>query len=450
MVLKELGVEAVRLVGKIRDLSRDLSHRIGETLKNRSVVTEYSQALGPSQIPPPENFPVWPMPKSGFFQAYLSWAVPRTEAPAAFHVATALVAAAIVLGRKCAVKVGDLTLHPNIYAILVGESTLVRKTHALSMQRRILQKAEEIIQPDNGFYFADDGTPEGLLLELAEQGRGIKAFNEFGAFLKKIKKRDYMGSFAGFLTELYDCPPQYRKRLAEKSYTVEAPFLCIEGATTREWLVDAMDESDIQSGFLARFLFFSADDKIELIPITPLRDEKAERRLAEELAKLYEVGGTFEPTVQAKEIYKSWYIKHRQELKAPGMSLLSSYYGRLEGYVWKIALIFEAVTNSRLTSISEGSTKLAIQLVERLKERLRPLILKDFQPSEWSKKVHKVRRLIKGAGMAGIGRSPLLRNSHLRAHELNEVLGWLQETEEIRSDSAAKGSFRYFYLKKKS
>ncbi len=52
------------------------------------------------------------------------------------------------------------------------------------------------------------------------------------------------------------------------------------------------------------------------------------------------------------------------------MGLLSSYYGRLEGYVWKIALIFEATSNCNPQVISAESVQLAIKFVEKLKQDL--------------------------------------------------------------------------------
>jgi hypothetical protein len=311
------------------------------------------------------------------------------------------------------------------------------------MLRRILKKVEKLLRLSDGFFLADDGTPEGLLEELLQKERGIKVFQEFGDFLKQTKKKDYLGGFTGLLTELYDCPSTYSKQLSKSYFQILEPFLCLFGATTKAWLVDGMEESDIHGGFLARFLLFPGNEETQLIPITPPRDEQAEQKLAQQLAELYEISGTFEPTEEAKETYAKWYRRHRNELKSPGMGLLSSYYGRLEGYVWKIAFIFEAATNLSLNSVSTDSVKLAIDFVERLKKDLKPLILSDFQPSYWAKTTNKVVRLIRSAGSEGIIRSTLLRSTHLKAKQFTEVLDWLREAGEIRDKPNGTKGTRY-------
>ena len=121
------------------------------------------------------------------------------------------------------------------------------------------------------------------------------------------------------------------------------------------------------------------------------------------------------------------------------MALLSPYYGRLEGYVWKIALIFEVTTDSESRSISAESTKLAIRFVEHLKGNLRPLIQQDLQPTTFAKKLEKVRRLIQKAGPTGITRSALLRASHLPAKELTDICSTLDEREEIEPRTELRG-----------
>jgi len=388
----------------------------------------------------------WPIPETGFISDYLEWAVPRTEAPVDFHLAAALVGVGIALGRKCSVQVGDLTFHPNIYAVCVGQSTLVRKTHSINMLRRILEKVKAQLKLDYGFFLADDGTPEGVLTELRKKQRGIKAFNEFGDFLKKTKKKDYLGGFTGLLTELYDCPRSYTKQLSKDSFEIEEPFLCLLAATTKEWLLEGMDESDIQGGFLARFLLFPGNEEVDLIAITPKRDEEIEQQLAEQLGKLHNLSRTFAPTKETEKVYSDWYFRHRNELKKPGMNLLAPYYGRLEGYVWKFALIFEAASVPDSSVISADSVQLAIAFVERLKKDLIPLILVDFQPGYWPKTVNKVRQLIKSAAKTGITRSQLLRASHLKASQLTDVITWLEEADEIESAKTSSGGVtRYKY-----
>ncbi len=378
----------------------------------------------------------WPIPEEGLFQFYLKWAGPRTEAPMAFHVASLLSAVAILLGRKCKIQVGDLTFYPVIYAICIGESTMVRKTHAVNMMRRVFKIVEEKLQLPHSLILADDGTPEGLLTELYNKNSGIKVFNEFGAFLKQIKKRDFLRGFTGLFTELFDCPDTYTKQLSKKSFSIDEPFLCIHGSTTREWLLDAMDETDITSGFLARFLFFPGESKTKLIPITFPRNRSAEEELAEKLASLNKISGTFAPTAEAESIYIDWYIRHRHELQEPSMALLSAYYGRLEGYVWKIAFIFEVTTNPNLESISAASVQLAIGFVERLKRDLKPLIQRDLQPSPMAKLLGRIRRMVQKAGPSGITRTNLLKNSHLTSKQLDMVIQTLKEREEIIEESA--------------
>ncbi len=118
------------------------------------------------------------------------------------------------------------------------------------------------------------------------------------------------------------------------------------------------------------------------------------------------------------------------------MALLSAYYGRLEGYVWKIAFIFEVTTNPNLESISADSVQLAIRFVERLKRDLKPLILRDLQPSPMAKLLGRIRRMVQKAGPSGITRTNLLKNSHLTSKQLDMVLQTLKDREEIIEEDA--------------
>ncbi|MDA2927780.1 YfjI family protein [Acidobacteria bacterium AH-259-G07] len=423
------------------------------------------EAKAASAAAPPEHLPAdlqkhlkasgWSIPHKGFLKDYLSWAVPRTEAPLGFHLASALTVAGAVLGRKCQIQPGGLPLYPNIYAVCVGTSTRVRKSYAISMVKQILQRVKpepeviiveglRFVKAKSSYFLADDGTPQGLLRELRNKHSGIKVFQEFGNFLQQTKQKDYMGGFAGLLTELYDCPPSFSKQLAkqEDSFTIEEPFLCILGATTREWLLAGIDETDIRGGFLPRFLLFPGE-KTSPIPITPPPDERVEEQLARQLTELSKISGIFGPTEEAKQVYTDWYLRNYTEPEKPGMDLLSAYWGRLESYVWKIAFIFEATADPDLESISADSVRLAISFVERLKKNLKPLIQNELQPNPLAKLLERVRRMIHKAGPSGIARKYLLKNSHLTSRHLDIVIKTLEETEEIVEEQEQSGKRVY-------
>jgi len=60
-----------------------------------------------------------------------------------------------------------------------------------------------------------------------------------------------------------------------------------------------------------------------------------------------------------------------------------------------------------------------------------------------------VRQLVQKAGVTGINRSQLLRSSHLRKTDLDEVVAFLKETEEVVEETGSAGRRTRVYKSKK-
>ena len=86
-----------------------------------------------------------------------------------------------------------------------------------------------------------------------------------------------MSGIVDILNSLYDCPPRFRKRLANEVLEFEKPFPVIICGAPFRWLAQEVDSTLKEGGFLARFQWFISLDRLleeDLKPITPKRDEE--------------------------------------------------------------------------------------------------------------------------------------------------------------------------------
>lgn len=103
-----------------------------------------------------------------------------------------------------------------------------------------------------------------------------------------------MAGLKGLLTDLYDCPPRFTRKLKKGEFVIENGFLSLIGASTIDWLINGLREGDIRGGFLGRFLYFIASKKMKSLPIPPKPDDLLRANLLDELKTLEAIKGEME------------------------------------------------------------------------------------------------------------------------------------------------------------
>jgi len=147
-----------------------------------------------------------------------------TDAYPEYHLGTALALLPTAVDRHAKIMVAPEPMFPNVWTLLVGQSTVSRKSTALSLGREVLETAEL-----GDKRLPEDFSPEAFIDELEEYPQAIFLKDAFGEFLAK-RGRDYRSGIAPLLSSLYDCPPEYDRTLRHESMHVEDVYLTLAGA----------------------------------------------------------------------------------------------------------------------------------------------------------------------------------------------------------------------------
>lgn len=319
------------------------------------------------------------IPEDDFVTNYCNeYACKCTDAPRKYNEAVALSLISTVIGRKIYFRFGRGKIYLNIWAVLIGKSTIMRKSESISAGRDLLDK--ELIIPS-------EFSPEGLFSQLSEKPQGLIIWPEFGGFLSGATKNYNIG-VKEFLAELFDCN-DIKKKLKKDEFTIKDPCVSILTATTMDWLVDRIDNGDIKGGFLGRFVYIIADyeekDNLYIIPDPP--EESVLEKLKSKLDEISKAGGQFAISSSAYKLYAEWFKKHEYEMsKMPDNKGISGFYGRLSIYALKFAMLYEISQNQKSLAISEIAMKRALKFIEERKKDISRILENDVSFGKEEKK----------------------------------------------------------------
>lgn len=374
-------------------------------------------------------------PSSGFLVNFLEWIGPTTDACDEFKFWAGMEALAIICGRKRSIPDwGMKSIFPNLYTVKIAPSGERKSTTSYGAKRLIRQV-------DGTLQFYDTYSPEAMWRGLAEKAQRILFNDEFSKLLGEAKKKSFQYGAKQDLVILYDCPDEYRKKLSSEEFICKNTFICYSACTTMAWLLETIDLTDLRSGFLARFNLIPGSPKEKSLPCPPKPNEEIESYLVTVLKEIY--NGDFigmNLSAEADKLYKDWYVESEKALKKEvNAELLAPFHVRLtEEYALKYAILYSVSENPTGAIITDKHLGLAINLVEYLKICLREMILKDFIFNDSTKNRLKVLKMIEEN--VSLSHAKLLRNSHLKAKELREIVETLVESEQIRVISDERGN----------
>jgi len=239
-----------------------------------------------------------------FIDSYCSWTRKKTDGAIEFQIASAftILSAAFADTGHGTPKYGKLGL--NLWFMVLGETTLSRKSTSRQLMLRVLRAYESYIgyQVDIG----SNVTAEGLVKHLSGRDKMTSLFHrdEVQGMFKEFMTKTYMANAADQFTELYDgsVPVVIRSTggasatSAVQSDRAETHFLMyLMGITSKVSEILTVDY--FRSGFLARFLYAVADT-----PERSYEKEAIEQAPEEEVAAVqdYEMDGMVRSLYEAK------------------------------------------------------------------------------------------------------------------------------------------------------
>lgn len=325
----------------------------------------------------------------------------KTEAPREYVLSAFLATVGACLGNKVRLEIGADFVRPNLYLILLGDSTFLRKSTSLKLGTKGLRvidsetkkqyreekelyearlaekvKGDKPQKPiDRSIIYPNEFTPEKLLEKMEQRPDGLFIFQEFASLLSRMDS-SYSAGLKEMLTELFDFPadePYVRETKSCGDYYVESPAPSLLAASTFEWLQKHLSQGDLFSGFLARFCFvgrksFSGNVIARPEPFSLGHEWQNIFRI------LIEFRGDLKLSAEAKAAYSEWYNTFRS-VALNENKILHSFLGRLLVTCDKIAIINHCLNNVAGLNeneyvISEKSYKEAFVWIEFFKRNI--------------------------------------------------------------------------------
>jgi hypothetical protein len=358
-----------------------------------------------------------------FVQRYSHWAESFTDAPPQFHRYIGYWIVSALLGRRVYCHFGDEWLFPNLWLVVLAPSSFYRKSTALSIGSRIVNAARP------GLVLPSEFTQECLVALMQQQPHCTLVAYEFRSLLSLMQK-DYNTGLQSLLTELYDSPQEYvrKKGVTDvKEFRIEKPYLTILGASTLDWLLASVQSGDISGGFLARFLFVSADSKNKIMAFQPKADQHEKERLIESVKSVASVAGEMGYAIDARRHYEEWYGGFfRRSEDAP--EAVRAFFPRLTAYAHKFAML-ESVIAGHHPRITLSDVKTACLIADSFAAEIRRLGTESLGKSKFDAYKAKILKTINKH--PGIEHSRLLRNTGVSAKILKDVIETLRQSQEI-------------------
>lgn len=317
-----------------------------------------------------------------WWQAYGEWAS-RTanESPECYHEATGLWVAGLAIARRVFISTtwGE-RIYPNLYVMLLGETTVHRKSTAynLAVEQIVLKaiphmrlptpgSAEQFTKtlagrmPENFAELSPDDKTRLLAGRAFAAQRGL-VWDELAGLFGSAK-RDFMAGLKQLLLELYGCPSLKEWETGKHGRTIlRNGALYILGATTPADLLTVLGDENWRDGLLARFVIVMPDSGDVDRPALEYPDMATRDALAARLKCIHEALPTLEvsedPTasLRAEDVsrplpFAAWaearaYSKALRNLCRPAAGLderLKGFYGRLHVLALKVSLILTVI-----------------------------------------------------------------------------------------------------------
>lgn len=200
-----------------------------------------------------------------FIERYMQWASGLGDAATQYHQAGAFVALSSLLAGSVRLPTSFGTFHPNIWFMILADTTLTRKSTAMDIAMDL------VADIDDDLILATDGSLEGLLGSLSTRPGKPSIFlrDEFSGLLEAMTKKDYMAGMPELLTKLYDGKLQKRV-LRKEVIEVKDPRLIVFAGGIKTKITGLLTYDMVSSGFMPRFVFITAESDLSRVkPIGP-------------------------------------------------------------------------------------------------------------------------------------------------------------------------------------
>jgi hypothetical protein len=380
-------------------------------------------------------------------ERYVAWASTQTDAAPAYHHAGALMILSTMLSGSIRLPLRHATLIPNLWFMILGDTTLTRKSTAMRLASGILKQ----IAP--GSLLATDGSVEGLLTNLATRPGVPSLFqrDEFSGLLENMAKKDYYAGMQQDFIKLYD--GDHVKRVL-RSTTIEVvdPVFILYVGGIREKIYEQLTDEHVANGFVPRFLFYIAEssvDDLEDAELFDVPDYEARDRLIDELREVYDGFTGVEDlrygeakihktkvwqATATKEALQRWNVLNRTMLKdaqkMDNPTLFLPVFQRLADSTLKTSLLLAAARAPGEPIVIELIDVLQAIKYTRQWRDWACEVMENVGASPFENRMKKMFAAINRK--PGISHAEILRSYKINARDVKLFIETLEQRDEIR------------------
>ncbi len=279
---------------------RPISHLWREVIKNETehkdidvLLEDHRTLVFPALLTAGEEASLRPT----IVDEYMSWATEATDAVPIYHEISCAMLLSMLMSTTLRLHTSNAMVYPNLWALILGESTLTRKSTAMDM---VMQFVHDI---DRDLIVSSDASAEGLLTALSLRPKMVSIFqrDEVTGFFDAINHKEYLRSMPEIMTKMYDVPKYMPRTLQKNTYVVSEPIFIFFGGGVPDKMYSLAEESYFTSGFLPRFLVVNGEASAETRrPTGPPQQIGTEKRLAllQTFQALYEMYTNQQVTIQ--------------------------------------------------------------------------------------------------------------------------------------------------------
>lgn len=426
----------------IRD-NRPISYLWREVLKAADKHKKFNVAISnTATLKMPKLVDEDTVAEDSFVAEYKEWANVATDAPEQYHELSCFIALSSVISNGLALKLEyNENFRPNLWGLLLGESTLTRKTTCMNMAMDL------ITDLDPELILASDGSAEGLLSGLSGRPKRVSIFfkDEVSGFFDSINRKDYLAGFPETLTKLYDVPKVYPRMLRKETITVVEPYFIFFGGGIRDKVYSLITDDYILSGFIPRFLVVSSDNDITRIRRTGPPTEVSVGKKDELVNRLIDLKERYSAQVPAKVGLQTVYLDTRIDCRltdeawsffgdveekmvqsaidSPWQALALPTLSRLSFSMLKMGMLIAASrrppTDSNTLPVELSDLKQAAYYIQKWGQFSLDLVMASGK-STGEKVLDKALSYIRDSPN-GIVQSQLMQRFHLTSKEMREI-----------------------------
>jgi len=384
--------------------------------------------------PSPTQFDIPDIPILSDYVDLASGAIP---APKSYHVMCCLSLLSTLLSENVALSLKSDWLYPNLYIMLLADTTWTYKTTSMKRSLALLDK----VYPEA--VIGSGGSPEGLFYALSER-QGISSLffrDEAVGFFYEAGQKNYMSGMLDSLTKFYDCQSErrvlagdQRQNQVVRTVHIRDPRLSLMAGGTLTRFFDVIDEDKIMDGFLPRFLFSVKEGNASSLRPLEMADNKYTRDsdiLLQNIMGLYLKGKrqmtTTQPVLDMHHEYMVELVT--SELSRYGGRDFGGVYNRLAISVLKVAMILACTEGKQKVTLTKKHLQNAILLAQEWKQSLDFIIKTVGKPSK-ERMYDKVLGHLTDCG-GTTTRSALMKLFHLESREMTRIVDTLLDREQI-------------------